>query len=99
MPRNEIPVGIFRVSYADVPKRIDDAFVGENAVGDGEFMAQSGECVGNGFGLSAKDGNEAKSGIAAATSERSGRYAIQFWLVGITHTRSSRAGRTTVRYP
>src|SRR5262245_17834033 len=45
MPRNEIAIGILRISDADVAERVDDALIGENAVGDGEFMAQFGRSV------------------------------------------------------
>src|SRR5262249_22223523 len=55
MPRNKIATWIVGIAHADVPKRIDDAFVGEDAVGNGELVAQFGECVGHGFGLSVRD--------------------------------------------
>jgi hypothetical protein len=39
------------VAGADVPEGIDDAFVGENAVGDSELVAQVGEWIGHGVSL------------------------------------------------
>jgi hypothetical protein len=48
VPRDEIAVRILRVADADVSERVDDAFVGENAVGDGELVAQLGEWVRHG---------------------------------------------------
>src|SRR5262249_34983659 len=49
MPRDEIAVRILRIADADVSERIDNAFVGENAVGNGQFVAQFGEGVGHGW--------------------------------------------------
>ena len=48
MPGDEIAVGVLRIAGADVPERVDDALVGENAVGDGELVAQFGELIGHG---------------------------------------------------
>jgi hypothetical protein len=45
VPRNEIAARILRVAGTDMPECIDDAFVGKNAVGDGELVAQGGEWV------------------------------------------------------
>ena len=39
MPRNEIAIGVLRIADADVAERVDNAFVGENAIGDGELIA------------------------------------------------------------
>jgi hypothetical protein len=36
---------------ADVSERIDDAFVGEDAVGDGELVTQFGELIRHGCGF------------------------------------------------
>jgi hypothetical protein len=36
------------MARADVPERIDDAFVGENAIGDGELVTQVGELIRHG---------------------------------------------------
>ena len=48
MPRDEVAVRILRVARADVPERIDDALIGEDAVGDGELVTQFGELIRHG---------------------------------------------------
>ena len=62
VPRDEIAVRILGIADADVSERVDNAFIGENAVGDGQFVAQFGESVGHGWVLSVRCGSEVASG-------------------------------------
>jgi hypothetical protein len=48
MPRNEVAMRVLRVARADVSERIDDALVGEDAVGDGDLVTQFGELIRHG---------------------------------------------------
>ena len=48
MPGDEVAVRIARVARADMPEGVDDAFVGEDAVGARQLDAQFGEWIGHG---------------------------------------------------
>ena len=51
MPGNEVAVRIARVARADMPEGVDDALVGEDAVGARQLDAQLGKGIGHGVFL------------------------------------------------
>src|SRR5262249_61871316 len=47
VPGNEEATGIGRVAHADMAERVDDALMGEDAVGERKLLADGGQAVGH----------------------------------------------------
>ena len=77
-PRQQIAIGVAGMTDADMAEGVDDAFMAENAVGDGEFMAQLRGGVGHGNFLSLEVGRAAACSNAETrpATQAAGRFSV-----------------------